>query len=322
MPGLGVSLSTFSRMPYADFADLAREAEDSGFSAVFVPEANNDAMMCCYAIAQATKKITLGTRIINIYLRSPLLCGAGAMMLQEQSDGRFVLGLGVGHRTLLKAVGIEMGNAREYLQRYMGLLTKVLKGESIPNIAYQFRASPKRVPVYFAALAIETARLGGELADGLMLYMCPPARMAKMIAAARASATKAGRQPADISITMGLSVFLDDNLKDAYAAAKRDLAFYAGLDFYNRVWAASGFEKAAAECLTAARRGDRAGISAAMTEPMIDAVALAGPLSRCLERLREYRASGAEMPVLVTHAVRGDYVSALRQNLKAFARAI
>jgi alkanesulfonate monooxygenase SsuD/methylene tetrahydromethanopterin reductase-like flavin-dependent oxidoreductase (luciferase family) len=242
-------------------------------------------------------------------------------MLQEESGGRFVLGLGVGHRALLKPLGIEMGNARDYLRRYMEILSPVLSGEPIADFPYQFRIAPDRIPVYFAALALGTARLSGELADGLMLYMCPPERMGTMINAARESAAKAGRKPARLGVTMGLPVFLDDKLEAAYAAARRDLASYVGLQFYNRVWAVSGFEAEAKRALEAANRGDRAQVAAAMTEPMIDAVALVGPASRCLARLEQYRSQGAITPVLVSHAVHGDYVSAVRENLKVFARA-
>jgi len=321
MGGIGLSLSTFSRMPYPELGGLARLAEDAGFAGVFVPEANNDAMLCCYTIARATTRLTVGTRIINIYLRTPMLCGAGAMMVQEESNGRFVLGIGVGHRDLLKAVGIEMVNARDYLKEYTALLRRVLGGESIPNLAYQFRVAQPRVPVYFAALAKETARLGGQTADGLMLYMCPPARMEEMIATARGAAVEAGRPASAVTIMMGLPVFLDDDLKAAYEAGRRDLAFYAGLPFYNRVWANGGFKAEAAAALEAARHHDRAAVAATMTDAMIDAAALVGPASRCLERLAEYRKRGADMPVLVTHAVRGDYQSSFRKLVKVFGAA-
>ncbi|MBF6568482.1 MAG: LLM class flavin-dependent oxidoreductase [Candidatus Binataceae bacterium] len=321
MPGCALSLSTFSLMPYPEMTVLAREAEDAGFSGLFVPEANNDGMMCCYLIAQATKRITVGTRIINIYQRAATVCATGAMMIQEQSGGRFLLGLGVGHRLLLKPLGIEMGNARDYLRQYMGLLTAVLNGQQIPNLGYRFRVSPKRVPVYFAALTLQSARFAGEVADGVMLYMCPPERMSRMKNAAREAAIKAGRDPMDLGVTMGLPVFLDDNLEAAYAAARRDMAFYLGLHFYNRIWAQGGFEAQAKQALAAAERGDRAGVSAAMTDAMIDAVALAGPASRCLERLAQYRSAGADLPVLVSHAVSGDYASAFRNSVKIFGKA-
>jgi alkanesulfonate monooxygenase SsuD/methylene tetrahydromethanopterin reductase-like flavin-dependent oxidoreductase (luciferase family) len=319
MDAIGLSLSTFTRMPYPDLAQLAREAEDDGFSGVFVPEVNNDAMMCCYSIARATRRITVGTRIINVYLRTPMLCGAGAMMLQEESQGRFLLGLGVSHRETLKPLGIEMVNAREFLGDYTRLLMRVLTGEPIPGFPYQFRVAQPRVPVYFAALTLETARLGGTLADGLMLYMCSPDRMARMIDAARKSAHDAGRPGSAVKILMGLPIFLDDDLKAAFAVARRDLAFYAGLPFYNRIWVREGFAREAAAALEATRRNDRAAVSAAITDPMIELVALAGPISRCRDRLEEYRRRGADLPILVVHTVRDDYQTAVRRVIKAFS---
>ena len=111
MAACGISLSPFSGIPYQDFAQLAREAEEAGFSGVFVPEANNDALMCCHAIAAATRRVTIATWIVNIYLRQPTLCAAGAAMVQEAAGGRFVLGLGVSHRPALQALHIEMSLA-------------------------------------------------------------------------------------------------------------------------------------------------------------------------------------------------------------------
>src|SRR5579885_156444 len=321
MAACAVSLSTFSRMPYPELVQLACEAEEAGFSGVYVPEANNDAMLVAYAIARATRRITISTRVINVHLRSAVVCGAGALMVQEESGGRFVLGLGVGHRELLRPLGIEMGNARDYLRRYLDILSPILNRASIPHFPYQFRAAPQPIPVYFAALSLGTARLAGELADGLMLYMCPPERMAAMISAAREAAASAGRDPARLGVTMGLPVFLDDDLDSAYAAARRDLATYLGLQFYNRVWAQSGFKAEAARALEAAGRGDRAAVVDALSAPMIDAVALAGPAERCRARLAQYRERGDITPVLVSHAVREDYRSAVRENLKVFAGA-
>jgi hypothetical protein len=54
---------------------------------------------------------------------------------------------------------------------------------------------------------------------------------------------------------------------------------------------------------------------------MIDAVALIGPASRCLARLEQYRNQGTITPVLVSHAVHGDYLSAVRENIQVFAPA-
>lgn len=319
MPGLGLTISPMSGIPYADFVQLGREAEDSGFSGVFIPEANNDALICSYTIAKATTRVQIGTWIVNIYLRDPSLCAAAAEMVQDAADGRFILGLGVSHRPALEARGIEMGNARDRLRRDTTVMRKAFNGE-LDMFGMKFRQPKKRIPIYYAALALETARLGGELADGLMLYLCPPERMRKSIDAARETAHKHGRKASDIVNTVGLPVFVHDDMKHAYGAAQRGLSFYGALPFYNRLLARSGFEAEASAIMEAAKRRDANAMSAAVTERMVDAVALVGPASRCFERLEAYRRQGADWPIIVPNAVNEDYVTAVRRVAKVFAK--
>jgi alkanesulfonate monooxygenase SsuD/methylene tetrahydromethanopterin reductase-like flavin-dependent oxidoreductase (luciferase family) len=319
MQGYGVTVSPMSGIPHAEFIQLARETEDAGYGGVFIPEANNDALLCSYAVAGATRRVTIATWIVNIYLREPSLCAAAAEMVQDAAGGRFVLGLGVSHRPALELRGIDMGNGRERLRRDTKVLRDAFRGE-LDMFGMKFRAPRNPIPIYYAALALETSKLGGELADGLMLYMCTPERMRKAIDAARTAAQAAGRKPSDVTITCGLPVFLHDDLKVAYAAAQRGLAFYGALPFYNRIMANSGFAGPAAKIMEAAKRRDANAMAAAVTDQMSDAVALVGPASRCIERLQEYRKQGCEVPVLAPNAVNEDYTTGVRRILKAFAK--
>jgi alkanesulfonate monooxygenase SsuD/methylene tetrahydromethanopterin reductase-like flavin-dependent oxidoreductase (luciferase family) len=319
MAQCGFSLSPMSGIPHPEFLQLARAIEDAGFSGIFIPEANNDALMCSYAVAGVTRRVTIATWIVNIYLREPTLCAAAAEMVQDAANGRFILGLGVSHRPALEARGIDMGNARERLRRDTSIIRATLAGET-SMFGMKFRQPREPIPIYYAALALETARLAGELADGLMLYLCPPERMRKSIDVARTAAEQHGRAPADVVATVGLPVFLHDDLEVAYAAARRGLAFYGALPFYNRLIARSGFESAADAIMAAAKRGDATAMAAAVTEPMIDSLALVGPESRCFERLEQYRKHGADLPIIVPNAVNEDYPASVRRIVKSFAR--
>jgi alkanesulfonate monooxygenase SsuD/methylene tetrahydromethanopterin reductase-like flavin-dependent oxidoreductase (luciferase family) len=62
-------------------------------------------------------------------------------------------------------------------------------------------------------------------------------------------------------------------------------------------------------------------VAAALSEPMLDSLALIGPASRCLERIAEYRAAGAQVPIVVPNPVGEDYASAVRKLLRVFAKA-
>jgi alkanesulfonate monooxygenase SsuD/methylene tetrahydromethanopterin reductase-like flavin-dependent oxidoreductase (luciferase family) len=212
-----------------------------------------------------------------------------------------------------------MGNARDRLRRDTTVIRATFNGET-SMFGMKFRQPAKPIPIYYAALALETARLGGELADGLMLYLCTPERMRKSIDVAHDAAKQHGRKPSQVVATVGLPVFLHDDLKVAYSAAQRGLSFYGALPFYNRLIARSGFESAANALMAAAKRGDANAMAAAVTESMIDSLALVGPESRCVERLEQYRKHGAELPILVPNAVNEDYSAAVRRVAKSFAK--
>jgi len=304
---------------YAGFVDLAREIEDAGFGGIYIPEAVNDALLCSLAVANNTKRITIGTWIVNIYLREPALCAVAAEMVQDAANGRFILGLGVSHRPALEARGIEMGNARDRLRRDTEVIRKAFRGE-LDMFGMKFPTPSHPIPIYFAALALETSKLGGELADGLMLYMCTPERMRKSIDAANQVARQHGRAPGSLTMTCGIPVYLHDDLKVAYEAARRGLAFYGALPFYNRIMSKGGFAEPAARIMEAAKRRDSKAMAAAVTNELADAVALIGPASRCIERLQAYREQGADVLILTPNEVNEDYASAVRRVHKAFAK--
>ncbi len=300
--------------PPAQLGALAREAEDAGFAGVFIPEIANDGIMGCQLIAAATRTIKLYTWITNIHFRQPHLCAASAAMVQELSGGRFNLGLGVSHRPAMRAIGIDLGpNARDKLRNYTVDLRRLLNAEVK---AYPLPRPAAPIPIYIGALALETARMAGEIADGLELYNCPPQRVRQMRQAAEQAAGSSGKT----HVTAAINAFVNDDLQQAYAAARRGLSGYATVPFYNRQFARSGFEQEAAAALAAAQRRDRDGVRAALTNEMLDAVALIGPVPRCAERIEAYRESGADLPVIVP--ISSNPQAETRRLIKEFGRFI
>jgi len=299
--------------------ELAREAEDAGFAGACMPELVNDGLMCCYVMAAATKKIRLITWIVNVYFRHPWLCAAASTMVQDVSGGRFTLGLGVSHRPFMQALGIDMGNARDKLRSFTVSIRKIFNGEM--NIGVAARKPKTPIPIYYGALALETARLAGELADGVEFYMCPAERLRKLAGAARDSAVKHGRKASDIGVTVGIPTFVDPNLDNAYETARHQLAFYPALPFYNRQLARSGFEAEAKAAMEAATRGDQKAQVAALSNRLLDSVALVGPAERCIERLAAFREAGAELPIIAPGGG-PDPVSNTKRLIKIFSKAI
>ena len=100
---------------------IAREAEDAGFDAIVAAEVNNDVMATAQLMGEATSRIQVGTWIANIYLRHSYTCAQGAALIADATEGRFVLGLGVSHEPINRALGIEMPDPLGSLRRYATL---------------------------------------------------------------------------------------------------------------------------------------------------------------------------------------------------------
>jgi 5,10-methylenetetrahydromethanopterin reductase len=116
---LGLGVIPGAGWSAAEVQAIAREAEDTGFDAIFSAEVNNDVMATAQLMGAATQRIAVGTWIANIYLRHSYVCAQGAALIADATGGRFILGLGVSHPPVNKALGIDMGDPPTVLRRYV-----------------------------------------------------------------------------------------------------------------------------------------------------------------------------------------------------------
>ena len=299
IPGVGWSA--------AETQAVAREAEEAGFDAIFTAEVNNDAMATAQLMGAVTSRIQVGTWIANIYLRHSYTCAQGAALIGDATGGRFILGLGVSHQPINAALGIEMPEPLAALRRYVTEVRGWLRGEGPPTHLPQ-RPAPQPVPLYVAAMGEQAVELGGELADGIMPLFWPAERVAQSKAwAARGRAKASGLDPLDV--TLGVPTFVGDDLDALRTAARQNLVLYTGLPFFQRMFRASGFAEEAA--LMEQGQG-----MVGLSDRLLDAICLLGPLERCRERLAEYRAAGLALPFLYPPIG----VDGAREVIRAFRR--
>lgn len=282
---------------------IAREAEDAGFDAIFTAEVNNDALGTAQLMGTATRRIQVGTWIANIYLRHSYTCAQAAALIADATAGRFILGLGVSHQPVNRALLIEMGDPLTALRRYVTEVRAWLRGEGPATHLPQRPAEPP-VPIYVAALTSRIVELASELADGIMPLFWSAERVAQSQAwiergRARTSAPSAPSASAagapslgPLDLTLGLPIFIGDDVEAMRAAARKNLVLYTSFPFFQRLFRASGFA-AEAELMEQGQG------MAALTDRLLDAVCLLGPLSRCREQLATFRAVGVDLPILM-----------------------
>ena len=291
-------------IPGADLrlaVELARQAEAWGYESLWVTHgAGRDSFLVLSAYAHATRTIGLGTGVVPIYPRHPVALAQEVLTLAELSGGRFRLGIGVSHRpSMTDWLGIEMGNPISAMSEYVTVLRRALSGQ-VEHAGARYRVQwksalprlPKPPPLLLAGLSARMLELAGEIADGVVLWLCAPAYIQKIAlpAIARGRA-RAGKSLDGFEVVAAVPLALADDQKAATALFKEELVRYLMLPFYRTMLAASGF----GEELAAFDR-DRSGRSV----PDRLAQALGGIGDRAVLRayVAAYRSAGVTLPAV------------------------
>lgn len=313
---LGLVLSTVTAGAPQEFVTLGQLAEAHGFEAVFVNEGRGDALACAQAIAAATTRLLVGTNIANIYFRHPFLAAASVRTIAELSGGRLRVGFGVSHRRLLGSLGIDMGDARETLRRYVATVQDGLAGRAGQGFLQQ-PAVAVPAPVYVAANTLETAAVAGEVGDGLMPFLTPRSALPGLVAAARAAASRAGRALDPCSCVLSIPTFLSDDRAAARSAARYNLAFFALLPNYRRQWRRAGFGDAMDAIRALGHAAGRREVAALIPDALIDEVCVFGTADDCRDQLAAFHAAGADLPVLAVSPVNDERLAATAKAIEA-----
>ena len=273
--------------------DLAVQAEERGFDSVFLVEGvfSNDAISTVAGVATRTSRIGIGTGIANVFLRHPVMLGLAAAAIDEMSGGRLVLGLGPNNEAMISRAGLAWRDPRQALRETTETVRGVFAGIGVPGLR-TLRPAARKIPVHWAAMALQTCEAAGAHADGLMLYLCAPERYHQAVERMRRGAIAARRDPAEVGVSVLIPTFVHDDLATARGAAREFLVHYAGMPHYAKAFDATGYLAETAAVRRALAAGDRAAAMAALSDRLLDAVLLVGAPARCRERLAALREAG------------------------------
>jgi 5,10-methylenetetrahydromethanopterin reductase len=309
MAKIALACTILPDSPPARLIEWSRAAEDAGFSGVFMTEANNDSLACSLALGLQTKRIKLGTAITNIYLRHPNLLANEAAAVQEFTGGRFILGLGTGHREGNSALGIDMGVPLTRMRETVKTLRAMLDGgKTGPRVS-------TKLPLYLAGVSRRMVKLAGEIGDGVIFNFFPPARVKEALGDLAEGAKTGGRDVKQIEATLFATAFISDDLEAARRPARKLLSRYGALKFYGNMMAHAGFEREIAAIRAAGRDADAA--IAAVSNELIDATLIVGSEARVRERLQELCAPGIGTAIVFTNPVNEDRNAAVRRTIRA-----
>jgi 5,10-methylenetetrahydromethanopterin reductase len=224
-------------LPVSDYLALAQAAEASGFDQFWVSHDLflRSAPVILTAVAGATRRIEIGTCIVNPYTINPAELAMLAATLDEVSGGRFNLGLGAGAAQFLKWVGIEQTLPLTAVKEAATAIRLLLAGERVQvngkllhwtNEAYM-RFQPRRqVPIYLAAMSPNMLRAVGEWADGGLPLLFPPEHYANVRPLIQEGAQAAGRSMDEIDLAACVWCSISDDRAAAVDVLKEKIAYY------------------------------------------------------------------------------------------------
>ncbi|MBA3248852.1 MAG: LLM class flavin-dependent oxidoreductase [Geodermatophilaceae bacterium] len=174
------------------------------------------------AVAAVTERVQVGTLVMCSPFRNPVLLAKMAATADEVSGGRLILGLGAGwHAPEFAAMGLSMEQRVDRFAEALPIVTGLLRGERITFAgkhhdvrAAELLPTPTRcIPVLVAALRPRMLRLTARYADAwnIAWYGAPDDHLRRTMAALREALDAEGRDPATLTITVGVHVHDPDS---------------------------------------------------------------------------------------------------------------
>jgi F420-dependent oxidoreductase-like protein len=272
-------------------------------------------------VGASTRRIGLGTAILQIPSRTPALTAMTAATLDRLSEGRLLLGLGVSGPQVVEGWhGVPYGKPLARTRETVEIVRRVLAreeplvhrgtayripledgsglGKPLKLMMAPFRPS---VPIYLAALGPRNVALAAEIADGWLPIFYSPYRAPEVYRDSLEAGFKragGGKGLHNFDVAAGPIVIIGDDVAACLGFVKPMLALYIGgmgargKNFYNDLACRYGFEAAARKIQDLYLDGKKEEATAAVPDQLADEVSLCGPRERIRDRLAPWRESG------------------------------
>jgi len=305
-----------------DGLDYVQYAEERGFEAVWQAESRlvRDAIVPMAAYAAVTRKIKVGSGVINNWTRNIGLLASTFLTLDDLAPNRIICGIGAWWDPLAKNVGIDrskpltaMKETVIILKRLLAMETVTFHGEFIDVEGIELdvvhgRKEPRNVPIYIGATGNKMMELTGEIADGVVLNYCvPPEYNKNAMDLLEKGAEKSGRNLDDLDRPQLVVCSVDEDREKAidttrelltqYLAQQPHIAKASGVsqEVVNKIQSILGWP-ATHEQIQKAKH--------LVPEDLIHRITASGTPDEARNKVKEYLKTGCTCPIL--YPVGGD----------------
>lgn len=303
MERAGVTFASLMGLGPQAAVETARLAEECGYRSFWTAETTGpEAFSVLAAAGAAAPGLDLGTGVLALQLRTPMLVAmAGATLQALHPDREILLGVGISSPVVAGRWHGQPYTDRPLSQvrEYLTLVRACLSGEKVDFAGdhYQvkgFRLGVKlgerRPKLVVGALNEKMLALAGELADGVLLNYLPASHVPWSVEQVR----KGGDAEIYAYVHAGICA-----REEGIELARRDLFSYAVVDAYAKSFERAGFADEVAEIREAHAAGDRAAALAAVSDRMVDAIDVMGDADTVAATMRAYADAGVDVPILM-----------------------
>ncbi|MGW0969981.1 TIGR03564 family F420-dependent LLM class oxidoreductase [Streptomyces sp. NPDC002516] len=234
----------------AEFVASVVEAEQAGFHSAWTPQVFGwDALTLLALAAAQTERIELGTAVVPLYSRHPLVLAAAALTTSTVSGGRLALGIGPSHRFIVEDVwGLDYSRPLAFTRSYLDALEPAMAGQPTDvhdGLVTARLPRPLTTPhavapsVLLAAMAPRMLQLAGARADGTITLFAGTGALRDLIVPTITRAAAEASRPAP-RVVAGLPVCVTGNPRKARQVAAQQFTPYIGVPAYQRVLARDG----------------------------------------------------------------------------------
>lgn len=287
--------------------ELAQWAENNGFQdAWFSDSGAPDSLTLAGVLAGYTTSIRIGTAVVPVYTRTPAVLAATAHCLGQVLPNRFVLGLGSSSQAMMEGWhGQDMRLPLTRVKETTLMVQSMLAGEksdfnlsTLRSKGYRQAPSANPPPIYLAALRPKMIEMAAECGAGVIFNLWPKPALPKMLKHIGIGAQRAGKKVEDVEVVNRFMVCVTDDVTAARARFRTSFAPYYATPVYNKFLAWAGFEEAAGTIAAGWKEKDRAKTTGAISDALVDDIAIIGSADHCRDRIREAADIGIDSHII------------------------
>lgn len=294
---------------------LATLGERAGYESVWLHESlyQRDAISYLGAILSATTRLKAASGCINTVTRHPAVAATSFATLSEASQGRVILGFGLGSFPTLPKIGFQVfptatSRPLKRITEYAKILRLLLSGGNvnfqgefftIKDLKLELKPTHK-IPIYLASLSHKTLSHAGTMADGVILS--PALSTLKEIQTKIEWVREGVFDASTFDIASYMLTSVNDRNSEAVKAIRNFYFFVYQVSEVIPLTALESYgvtEEKLRPVKEAWKKGNVAEAGSKIPEEAVEALTVTGTPDHCLERLDQYRRAGIQLPIIM-----------------------